>query len=54
MKMTMTRVLLLTGAPGVGKTTVLTKTVDALKANGISVGGMICREVREEGGRVGF
>ena len=54
MKMTMTRVLLLTGAPGVGKTTVLTKTVDALKAKGISVGGMICREVREDGVRVGF
>ena len=54
MKMTMTRVLLLTGAPGVGKTTVLTKTVDALKAKGISVGGMISREVREGGVRVGF
>ena len=54
MKMTMTRVLLLTGAPGVGKTTVLTKTVDALKAKGINVGGMISREVREGGVRVGF
>ena len=46
MKMTMTRVMILTGAPGVGKTTVLTKTVDALKAKGVSVGGMISREVR--------
>jgi nucleoside-triphosphatase len=54
MKMTMTRVLLLTGAPGVGKTTVLTKTVDALKAKGLSVGGMVSREVREGGVRVGF
>ena len=54
MKMTMTRVLLLTGASGVGKTTVLTKTVDALKGKGISVGGMISREVREGGVRVGF
>jgi nucleoside-triphosphatase len=50
----MTRVLLLTGAPGVGKTIVITKTVDALKAKGISVGGMISREVREAGVRVGF
>jgi nucleoside-triphosphatase len=50
----MTRVLLLTGAPGVGKTSVITKTVDALKAKGISVGGMISREVREGGVRVGF
>jgi len=44
----------LTGAPGVGKTTVLTKTVDALKAKGVSVGGMISREVRESNVRVGF
>ena len=50
----MTRILLLTGAPCVGKTTVLTKTVDALKAKGISVGGMISHEVREGGVRVGF
>ena len=44
----------MTGAPGVGKTTVLTKTVDALKAKGVSVGGMISREVREDNVRVGF
>jgi nucleoside-triphosphatase len=48
------RVLLLTGNPGVGKTTVLTKTVEALKAEGISVGGMISREAREGNVRVGF
>ena len=48
------RVLLLTGAPGVGKTTVLIKTVDSLKAKGISVGGMISREAREGNVRVGF
>jgi nucleoside-triphosphatase len=50
----MTRILILTGAPGVGKTTVLTKTVDALKAKGVSVGGMVSREVREDRVRVGF
>ena len=44
----------MTGAPGVGKTTVLTKTVDALKAKGVTVGGMISREVRKDGVRVGF
>lgn len=54
MKMNMSRVLILTGAPGVGKTTVLTKIVDALKAKGVSVGGMVSREVREDGVRVGF
>jgi nucleoside-triphosphatase len=48
------RVLLLTGNPGVGKTTVLMKTVDALKGSGYRVGGMISREVREGGTRVGF
>lgn len=48
------RLLLLTGAPGVGKTTVLLRVVEALKANGFSVGGMISREVRSCGARVGF
>ena len=48
------RVLLLTGNPGVGKTTVLIKIVDALKAEGISVGGMISREAREGNVRMGF
>ena len=48
------RVLLLTGNPSVGKTTVLMKVVNALKERGICVGGMISREVREGGTRVGF
>jgi nucleoside-triphosphatase len=46
--------MLLTGAPGVGKTTVLIKTADALKAQGVSVGGMVSREAREGNVRVGF
>lgn len=48
------RLLLVTGSPGVGKTTVLLKVVEALKAGGYSVGGMISREVRSGGSRVGF
>jgi nucleoside-triphosphatase len=48
------RILLLTGSPGVGKTTVLLRIIDALKAKGYSVGGMISREVRSSGVRVGF
>jgi nucleoside-triphosphatase len=48
------RVLLLTGSPGVGKTTVLMKTVKALKESDCKVGGMISREVREDVTRVGF
>jgi nucleoside-triphosphatase len=50
----MTRVLILTGAPGTGKTTLLTKIVDALKAKGFSIGGMVSHEVREGNVRVGF
>jgi nucleoside-triphosphatase len=48
------RVLLLTGAPGVGKTTLLIKAVNGLKAKGFSVGGMISREAREGNVRIGF
>jgi nucleoside-triphosphatase len=44
----------LTGNPGIGKTTVLMKIVDVLKTRGFKVGGMITREVREVGERVGF
>jgi nucleoside-triphosphatase len=48
------RVLLLTGSPGVGKTTVLLRVVECLKAKGYSVGGMVSREVRSDGTRIGF
>jgi len=48
------RLLFLTGCPGVGKTTVLLQIVEALKVKGCSVGGMISREVRSCGDRVGF
>lgn len=48
------RILLLTGSPGVGKTSVLLKTVEALKARGYRVGGMLSREMRSCGARVGF
>ncbi|MEM3673782.1 MAG: NTPase [Candidatus Bathyarchaeia archaeon] len=48
------RIFLLTGNPGIGKTTVLLKVVEDLKTKGYSVGGMISREVRSRGARVGF
>ncbi|MEM2419717.1 MAG: NTPase [Candidatus Bathyarchaeia archaeon] len=48
------RVLLLTGSPGVGKTTLLLKVADALKTKGYRVGGMVSREVRVGGTRIGF
>lgn len=50
----MTKILILTGAPGVGKTTVLTKIVDVLKNKGVRVGGIVTREVRKSNVRVGF
>lgn len=48
------RVLLITGGPGVGKTTVLLKTVDLLKVKGFSVGGMLSRDMRSGTTRAGF
>lgn len=48
------RILILTGAPGVGKTTVLAKAVSDLRGRGVNVGGMFSREVREGSTRVGF
>ena len=44
----------LTGRPGVGKTTVLLKIIEELKKQGFRVGGLVSREVREDGSRVGF
>jgi nucleoside-triphosphatase len=48
------RIFILTGAPGTGKTTILQKVIDALSDRGISVGGMLSREVRKTGIRIGF
>jgi nucleoside-triphosphatase len=42
------------GSPGVGKTTILLKTTNMLKARSFTVGGMVSREVRSCGTRVGF
>jgi nucleoside-triphosphatase len=50
----MKRLLLITGNPGVGKTSVLLKVAEALKAKGYTVGGMISRDVRISGSRTGF
>lgn len=48
------RIFLITGAPGTGKTTVISKTVTALKARGLAVGGMISQEARDCCTRKGF
>lgn len=46
--------LLLTGSPGVGKTSVLLRMVDSLREEGHIVGGMVSREARVDAVRVGF
>ncbi len=48
------RVWLITGDPGVGKTTVLTKTMNIMRNSGYALGGMLCKEVRVKNERVGF
>ena len=50
----MGKIVLLTGRPGIGKTTALKKIIDMLKARGWSVGGMISSEICRSDRRVGF
>ncbi|MGB9817287.1 MAG: NTPase [Desulfurococcaceae archaeon] len=44
----------ITGKPGVGKSTLFNAIIEVLKKNGFNVGGIIAPEVRENGVRVGF
>jgi len=46
--------ILITGPPGVGKTTLLNKIKKKIKDMGYSTGGMYCPEIREGGRRTGF
>jgi nucleoside-triphosphatase len=48
------RLIFVTGPPGIGKTSVLLRSVNGLKNRGYEIGGMISRDVREGGVRVGF
>ncbi len=50
----MSNVTLITGPPGIGKTTVLSKTAEDLASRGYKIGGMTSHESRENGNRVGF
>ena len=44
----------LTGEPGCGKTTAVENTIQFLKDRGKTVGGVVSREIRENGVRMGF
>ncbi|GAB4314950.1 MAG: NTPase [Methanobacteriaceae archaeon] len=46
--------ILLTGKPGIGKTTVLTQIQNHLQKNNYRIGGVYCPEIRENHQRVGF
>jgi len=50
----MTGAILVTGVPGVGKTTLVLNVVEAVRSRGYLVGGMITREIRVDQRRVGF
>ena len=50
----MVGLILITGSPGVGKSTVLLKTVELLRRRGHTVGGMVTTEARDGGRRIGF
>lgn len=47
-------IFLVTGNPGVGKTTAVMRVSEALKLKGLRVGGVVSREVRKDNERVGF
>ena len=47
-------IIVLTGAPGVGKTTAIIRVARALKERGVKVGGIVSRELRTTTMRMGF
>lgn len=46
--------IFVTGRPGIGKTTLVSKVIKIIRENGYSVGGIITEEFRERGFRKGF
>ena len=47
-------IIVLTGTPGVGKTTAIIRVARALKERGVKVGGIVSRELRTNNRRIGF
>ncbi|XP_048387639.1 cancer-related nucleoside-triphosphatase isoform X2 [Stegostoma tigrinum] len=50
----MARHVFLTGPPGIGKTTLIHKTIDVLKSSGVPLDGFYTEEVRKDRRRIGF
>jgi nucleoside-triphosphatase len=48
------RICLITGDPGIGKTTMVSKVIFWAKSAGFTIGGILTREVRSHGERLGF
>jgi nucleoside-triphosphatase len=48
------RVWLVTGDPGSGKTTLISRILFAVRSEGFTAGGVITKEIREKGERTGF
>lgn len=46
--------VLITGPPGIGKTSILNKVKEEIKNRGYVVGGFFCPEILEDGKRTGF
>ncbi|MGC8593933.1 MAG: nucleoside-triphosphatase, partial [Nitrososphaeria archaeon] len=50
----MASVYVITGSPGIGKTTALVKLIKMLKNSGVEVDGFYSVEVKDKGERIGF
>ncbi len=50
----MVRKIFITGAPSIGKTTIIAKVVYELKSRGYKIGGVLTRDIRERRTRIGF
>ncbi len=48
------KIVVLTGRPGIGKTTVFARVISRLRSIGLIVGGIVCPEVRVGNSRIGF
>lgn len=48
------RIWIVTGEPGSGKTTIVSKVIFKAKSRGYTVGGVLTREVKSHGQRTGF